>query len=167
ARCRLEWDGQRRIRSLARIPPAPVLPASRRLALRAAILERAPRLRPRPRSRWLLPLSLAAGLALSARLIIHRSPDHSPAAAAARRGVVTARGAARFTWIQEGPDEMVRVDDGQVTIEVRPLGPGERFRAITDDAQVEVRGTSFDLAVRTGHLEAVRVWHGRVEVRPQ
>src|SRR5205814_5457479 len=51
--------------------------------------------------------------------------------------------------------------------EVRPLGPGERFRAITDDAQVEVRGTSFDLAVRTGHLEAVRVWHGRVEVRPQ
>jgi hypothetical protein len=53
-----------------------------------------------------------------------------------------------------------------MTVEVAPLRPGERFRVIFADAEVEVKGTAFDVASRRGKLLSVRVHHGRVEVRP-
>jgi hypothetical protein len=60
---------------------------------------------------------------------------------------------------------VVRLEDGRITIDVAPLRPGERFRVTTGDGEVEVRGTSFDVAARDGCLLSVRVAHGRVVVR--
>jgi TolA-binding protein len=60
----------------------------------------------------------------------------------------------------------VRLMDGAVTVEVQPLRPGERFRIITGDAEVEVRGTIFEVTVAEDRLVAVRVFRGNVEVRP-
>jgi hypothetical protein len=62
-------------------------------------------------------------------------------------------------------DDVVRLHDGGARFDVSPLGPGERFRVVAGDGEVEVRGTSFDVDVREDHLSAVRVQHGRVEVR--
>jgi hypothetical protein len=63
------------------------------------------------------------------------------------------------------PDEVVQLDEGQVELEVAPLGMNERFRVLTDDGQVEVRGTRFTVTASERHLAAVHVSHGRVEVR--
>src|SRR5204862_7461014 len=43
---------------------------------------------------------------------------------------------------------------------------GERFRVRVGAAEVEVRGTAFAVTAADDHLVAVRVEHGRVEVRP-
>jgi TolA-binding protein len=51
-------------------------------------------------------------------------------------------------------------------VDVTPLASGERFRVVTTDAEDEVRGTAFDVSADHGHLRAVHVWHGKVEVRP-
>ncbi len=56
--------------------------------------------------------------------------------------------------------------DGTVTVEVDRLQPGERFRIVTGDAEVEVRGTAFDVTAAGDRLRSVRVMHGSVEVRP-
>ena len=50
-------------------------------------------------------------------------------------------------------------------LEVAPLPRGERFRVLTRDAEVEVRGTRFQVSAASGELLAVSVTHGRVEVR--
>ena len=43
------------------------------------------------------------------------------------------------------PDEIVRLDDGRIELDVIPLAAGERFRVVTDHGEVEVRGTSFEV----------------------
>jgi hypothetical protein len=74
---------------------------------------------------------------------------------------------AHYELVTPGPDEQVRVWDGSVAVEVETLRVGERFRVITGDAEVEVRGTAFDVVVKEDRLVAVVVSHGRVEVRAQ
>lgn len=64
-------------------------------------------------------------------------------------------------------DEVVYLNDGVIRLDVRPLQKGERFRVITPDAEIEVRGTSFRVAVSSGRLLEVEVLSGRVEVRPK
>jgi len=64
------------------------------------------------------------------------------------------------------PDELIRLSAGTISVEVTPLGAGERFRVVTGDGEVEVRGTAFDVTAHDDRLVAVRVVHGRVEVRP-
>ncbi len=63
------------------------------------------------------------------------------------------------------PDEIVLLADGRIEVEVEPLLPGERFRILTDDTEVEARGTRFEVAAAEGRLRAVFVTSGRVEVR--
>ena len=62
-------------------------------------------------------------------------------------------------------DEVVRVKNGRVTVAVEKLRTGERFRVVTRDAEVEVRGTAFDVDVVDDELRGVDVHHGLVEVR--
>jgi TolA-binding protein len=83
------------------------------------------------------------------------------------RGSVHGQPGARFAAGSPGPDEVVRLEDGMIAVEVEPLGPGERFRVIVGDAEIEVRGTAFDVTARDDHLVDVTVHHGRVEVRPR
>ncbi len=63
------------------------------------------------------------------------------------------------------PDEIVQLRQGSLTIEVARLGVGQRFRVITSDAEVEVRGTRFVVAADQGRLVAVAVERGVVELR--
>jgi TolA-binding protein len=72
---------------------------------------------------------------------------------------------ARVTRGSSLPDEVLHLSDGAITVEVAPLQHGERFRIITGDAEVEVKGTAFDVVSRDGRLRSVRVHHGSVEVR--
>jgi tetratricopeptide (TPR) repeat protein len=82
------------------------------------------------------------------------------------RGRVHAQRGAEHTVVGAQPDEMVRLAEGTITVEVEPLLKGERFRVITGDAEVEVRGTIFDVTANGDRLVAVHVLSGRVEVRP-
>ena len=63
------------------------------------------------------------------------------------------------------PDDVLRLDDGTIVIEVAALPSGERFRVTTEDAEVEVRGTRFQVSASRGKLTGVTVASGRVEVR--
>ena len=84
---------------------------------------------------------------------------------AIHRGTVHADGNAHYSLVGTQPDEIVRLRDGTILIEVAPLHAGERFRVIVGDAEVEVRGTAFEVVASADHLSAVRVRHGRVDVR--
>ena len=74
---------------------------------------------------------------------------------------------ARYARIGSQPDEIVRLYDGLITVEVEPLQPGERFRVVTGDGEVEVRGTVFEVTAQADRLVAVAVIRGKVEVRPE
>jgi TolA-binding protein len=89
-----------------------------------------------------------------------------PTTIAENHGTVTTRGEARYTLASAAPDEIVRLTEGTLDIEVSPLQRGERFRVLTGDGEVEVRGTSFEVVARADRLERVLVRHGMVEVRP-
>jgi TolA-binding protein len=81
------------------------------------------------------------------------------------RAAVRAIGAARFTRVKLPPDDVLRLDDGTIVLEVAPLPSGERFRVTTEDAEVEVRGTRFQVTASRGKLTQVTVTSGHVEVR--
>jgi hypothetical protein len=74
-------------------------------------------------------------------------------------------GPVRFARTQLPPDEVVALDDGTVDVDVTPLSANERFRIVTGDSEVEVRGTSFRVIAQRAELTAVYVSQGRVDVR--
>ncbi len=82
------------------------------------------------------------------------------------RGTVTASAdGTTFRRTSGAPDEVVRLSSGVLTVRVSPLASGERFRVVTADGEVEVRGTEFEVEAVEDRLRSVRVIHGRVEVR--
>lgn len=81
------------------------------------------------------------------------------------RASIRAIGNARFFRAQPPPDEIVRLDDGRIELDVIPLAAGERFRVVTDHGEVEVRGTMFEVLASNRSLRSVSVSRGRVEVR--
>lgn len=131
----------------------------------AAVIDRP---RPRLRRRWLMS---AVALAVAASVIVGtklapRQPERTPARVAyQRRGVVYPHDGARFTLAAQPPDEMVRLRDGVIDVDVAPLQPGERFRVVVGTDEVEVHGTSFEVIAAGDRLVSVRVVHGLVEVR--
>ena len=62
-------------------------------------------------------------------------------------------------------DEVVRLKQGRARVSVDHLVERERFRVVTSDAEVEVRGTAFDVEVEHDQLVEVWVQDGVVEVR--
>ena len=114
---------------------------------------------------------IAVGIAVGVREV--RPGDHAqpgtpaPALAPASRVAVRAVGAARFVRAQAPPDEIIRLDEGTIVLEVAHLPRGERFRVQTNDGVVEVRGTRFEVSASQGRLVAVSVSKGRVEVRSE
>ena len=123
---------------------------------RAAPARRAPRW-------WLMaPVAAAAAAALLAWFMWPRGGEVAPVA---RRGTVMVHGEARYMLVSPQPDEIVRLVEGTLTVQVDRLGRGERFRVITSDGEVEVVGTAFDVTAAADKLVAVRVMHGLVKVR--
>jgi TolA-binding protein len=179
AECSIEWREMAALADAGRsIPPPPPAP-DRREEIRTALLAKmsAPSAaRPaRWRWRWQIAAPLAAAVALAIGWWAWPRGSEAPTAPPVARhapqaphahGHILAHDGARFIRVSAVPDEIVRLVDGTLSVEVEPLHPGERFRIITGDAEVEVRGTAFDVTASADHLRAVRVMHGLVEVRP-
>ena len=177
ARCAALYESQRGVVTLARSLPAPgSLAPDARQAI-AAHLWRSGAGPDVAARRWrrrlvvgAIPAAAAALLALA--LVELRGggrrnwPAPAPAAGApASLAAIHAFGGARFARTQAAPDEIVRLFDGRISLDVTPIHAQQRFRVMTDDAVVEVRGTSFELSARAGSLVAASVSRGRVEVR--
>jgi TolA-binding protein len=93
------------------------------------------------------------------------SRGRAPPSWTALRGMVQPLGGATFTHERTAKDEWVRLSEGGLRVEVERLVSGERFRVITGDGEVEVRGTAFEVRALHDRLRSVEVLHGRVEVR--
>ncbi|HWA72204.1 MAG TPA: tetratricopeptide repeat protein [Polyangiaceae bacterium] len=135
--------------------------------VRARVLAGGPRLpletRRHPGATWLaaacVTVSAVAGAAIWHRTSVPADPMlEGPVAAVHDVG-------ARYSRMGSGSDRIVRLFDGSISVEVEQLTAGQRFRVVTGDAEVEVRGTAFDVVAKSDHLESVRVLHGKVELR--
>ena len=176
--CGAEWASLDRLRSLTRALPAVALGSEELEAVRTALLVKSTP----TRGRWTLsPLWLSipaasAVLALSVLVFHGRAPapyhatDHradarSFLASKTRRGTVQASAAAVFTLATEQPDEVVKLREGEITVDVEPLSRLERFRVVTGDAEIEVKGTSFSVVAKDNRLMSVHVVRGVVMIR--
>ncbi|HEX3763003.1 MAG TPA: FecR domain-containing protein [Kofleriaceae bacterium] len=166
ASCRAAWNATRALIELARELPVALPPPARREEVRTAVLAGAAGLAHRPARRaWRIPA--LATTAAAAAIAGYAGFARPPAVAVAHaHGTVRPRPGARYLVRSTGPDEVVRLDDGVIDVEVEPLHPGERFRVEIGDAELEVRGTAFTVAASAEHLVEVAVAHGRVDVVP-
>jgi TolA-binding protein len=180
--CRAEWSELARLSALGAALPAPASGAARRELMRARVVAAAGAVHdaaagPGRRGRRGLAAGGAGAAAVAAALLLARAPHtdtsalrsegaaHGPPAVAAHRGTITASGHVQYFW-SALPDEVVRLSEGELAVEVAPLGTHERFRVVTGDAEVEVHGTSFFVRVAGDRLLSVGVAHGLVDVRP-
>jgi hypothetical protein len=177
AACAAEFAALREIAAEARSLPAPPRMNSESRAAISARLLAAP---PEPRRREVRPahrtavfstLAAAVALAIVGVAVSDRRVVPAPPAGPVRPPAFTSRasiraiGNARFFRAQPPPDEIVRLDDGRIELDVNPLAAGERFRVVTDSGEIEVRGTRFEVLASHGTLRSVSVSRGRVEVR--
>ena len=143
----------------------------------AADLKEAPPRR-RPASKAVLHALVAASLFLSIGIAFALFHTHQDAAhlhqdwskivrnRKAHRATVHPNPGAKFSIAAGQPDEIVRLTGGAITVHVDKLHAGERFRVVTGNAEIEVRGTTFDVRADHDQLTSVRVISGEVAVRP-
>jgi ferric-dicitrate binding protein FerR (iron transport regulator) len=79
---------------------------------------------------------------------------------------VTLTAGRAFLDVSEHRHARVRLEAGAIFFGVPHLGPGETFVLATEEAEVHVRGTRFNVA-RMGQETQVTVTEGSVEVRPR
>lgn len=167
-RCGREWAEILALVDAGRAIPPPAPAPERREEIRTALLTGTPGqhvVARASRARW-WTAGAAAGAAIAVVAAVWWAwPQGGPEAAPAERGRLLAHQGARYLRASAPPDEIVRLVDGTVSVEVDRLAPGERFRIVTGDAEVEVRGTAFDITASSDRLRSVRVVHGAVEVR--
>lgn len=166
-RCTREWEATRAMIDLARDAAPPLPPPAHREEVRTMLLaasRTADVLQPEPRRRVRLYAAAAGVLAAAAIAIVvlARAPS-TPAAHV--HATLRPHAGADYTAAQAAPDELVYLRDGVLDVEVAPLHPGERFRIVLADAEIEVHGTRFVATAVAGKLVAVDVAHGIVEVR--
>ena len=187
ARCAAERSDLLELVDHAALFPSPIeMSRGSRQAISARLLGSSPAPRVARRPRLGVALACAAVAAASIAIAIGtgggarevggvdvQPPDQvaqlapAPVAEHASRAAVRAVGAARFVRVQAPPDEIIRLDEGTIVLEVASLPRGERFRVQTDDGVVEVRGTRFEVSASQRKLVAVSVSKGRVEVRSE
>lgn len=160
--CGPEWRRMESLAARVRELPVEARDAQRVGAVRDAVLASAARrTQVQPASPWpRRALALAASIAIAA-LAATMWPSGVETTYRAR---VVAGASARFTH-SSLPDEIVRLTDGTVSLDVEHLREGERLRVVTGDAEVEVRGTSFVVEAHDDRLSWVHVMTGVVEVR--
>jgi TolA-binding protein len=167
--CTAVWTETAEAIALVRDLPAELPPAPHREEQRTALLA-AFEHRPTTARRhgWLAPAATTAAAASVLFALWPRAADTPapvPAPTPASAHVVHPHAGAHYTIAAEPPDEIVRLREGTIDVDVRPLRPGERFRVIVGADQLEVHGTSFEVVAAGDHLVSVHVVHGRVEVR--
>jgi TolA-binding protein len=166
ATCTRAWNEATQTIELARRVRVVLPDRDRREEMRTAILasldtiaDTSERRTEPKRTRWYIAggaLAAAAGIALV--LATRDAPTHA-------HGTITAHAGARYTTTR-APDEVITLHDGTIDVSVAPLHAGERFRVVTADTEIEVRGTAFRVVAELGHVVRVEVAHGHVDVRP-
>ena len=177
AACAAEFAALREVAAGARsLPTPPGMSSESRAEIAARLLAAPPEPQRRQTARGQRTGILAALAATVAFAIVgvavfdgRRAPvpqaGPTRATSFASRASIRAIGNARFFRAQPPPDEIVRLDDGRIELDVNPLAAGERFRVVTDAGEVEVRGTIFEVLAAHRSLRSVSVSRGRVEVR--
>jgi hypothetical protein len=168
--CAEQWAAIERVVELGRSLPDQAPSPERVKTVRNAILRNAAtdKRAKRPLTRLMWAASAFAAsicLILAAKLIveIHKRSDQPTPGTAVLRATVHPHAGAEYLRVGQQPDEIVRLTRGTITVEVAPLLSGERFRVVTGDAEVEVRGTVFDATARDDSLVAVAVISGKVK----
>jgi hypothetical protein len=162
-RCRAEWEQTAAVIALAR--QRVVAPPSRAQLeqIRTAILASSP---PPPRrevqrKRWTRAVVALASVAALATLAVHtRRPDERTHVA-----IVHPHDGAHFAQVAQAPEELVRLRDGTLDVDVVALRSGERFRLVAGSDLIEADGASFEVTASADRLVAVHVVHGHVELR--
>ncbi|MCP4602893.1 MAG: tetratricopeptide repeat protein [Proteobacteria bacterium] len=176
--CSATWASAKHVIELGRQLPDGQPTTLRKENTRSAILSlAAKKSRPLARSKtpsfWIAAAAAAIALSTVAFFVMRSRLDVSnPAAQPAPEYHATLHKSGEATFSHtisssNTQDEIVRLKAGKVTVNVSPLKQGERFRVITGDAEIEVRGTSFEVSVEGDSLVSVQVLSGRVEVRPK
>jgi FecR protein len=180
AECRALAASLDRLSALVQRPLVPVLSPLERQRGRSRLLREAALGTGRPSApvrppmqlpRWKAALAAAVlvlgALAAGRGLGPHRAEAPAPQAAGPARTETTLHPSegAHFDRAQANGVDVVRLSSGAMDIGVRPLHEGERFLVRTGDAEVEVRGTLFHVAVEEDRLRSVDVTEGKVEVR--
>jgi TolA-binding protein len=119
----------------------------------------------RPGRAVLPALGAAAALAAAALFARNHAGEGASRAREPFAGSVIRSEAARWTQTREAGVERVVLTDGYLALHVRKQGPEERFTVALPDGEVEVRGTTFDVAVHDAKTERVHVDEGVVVVR--
>jgi hypothetical protein len=94
-------------------------------------------------------------------------PDETSPLLETWAGSVEARTESRWSRAREPGTERVTLEDGVIRVHVRHLGAGERFLVALPDGELEVRGTTFEVAVQHATTMHVHVDEGVVELRLQ
>jgi TolA-binding protein len=172
--CSAQWESWDELRELASALSFPTLDDAQVESTRASLLTRvetdAPVRRVGRRVSYVIPAlaAVAAILLVSAAgLAWWASGSETQGSAAHPEYLATihAQDDARYARVSGAPNEIVRLHQGRVTVAVEKLAAGQRLRVLTGDAEVEVRGTVFDVEARDDVLVLVRVIEGVVEVR--
>jgi TolA-binding protein len=166
AACASEWASLERLDEVVASLPVPSLSDERREYLAArlgASLEGPRAVRDTRRSPWwwtwaAIGSAVAAGSGLWA---LRHNRVVEPGTAVTVQSV----GAASFKRARPLPDEVVRLEDGTIHLEVRLLETSERLRVETADAELEIGSGRFDVTATHDQLIAVRVWSGHTELR--
>lgn len=94
-----------------------------------------------------------------------RAPAPPPTAISSAAAVeVHASKGARWLIHSDATEDRVELSEGVATFDVHPH-PGRRVIVQLPDGQLEDLGTTFEVAVRSGHTERIMVSRGRVLVR--
>jgi TolA-binding protein len=80
-------------------------------------------------------------------------------------GAIVAARDVSWSRTREGDVERVYLTGGSLAVHVRPQKVGERFLVVLPDGELEVRGTTFQVAVADGATSYVHVDEGVVELR--
>ena len=94
-----------------------------------------------------------------------QAPQTSAVARESFAGTIAPQPDAKWSRRREGHIERVRLDEGEIRIQVRKQEPDERFFVDLPDGEIEVRGTRFWVTVRGGETLSVRVEEGIVALR--
>ncbi|HUQ04827.1 MAG TPA: hypothetical protein VM261_20135 [Kofleriaceae bacterium] len=172
ARCERAWSEIATLTAMGQALGPPPLSVDRREELRATILSKVEPPARAWRQTWFAAPLIAAAVAAAAAWWLW--PAKTPSMASAtdgalvaveRRSAVLEHAGARYLVASVQPDEIVRLVEGTISVRVDALVPGERFRVIAGDAELETRSGAFDATARADALVSVRAMSGAVVVR--